>query len=182
MRRVVLGLLALAGCSSNTGVVEVAWAFVDRGGEQIFPGGLFAPQSKNACGLPGRTSNGQLSYDVSVELRICDPECSGGCEDDACQVVSPLAFGCSTSRGSDPDIPSSGQPYQFLLQPILELSDGSVCRDPDPTCVAAPGPRQRRVKPGLVTDLQVYQFVLNFDLDAPSAEQSSLDLEACGCV
>jgi hypothetical protein len=176
------GLLAPAGCSVDTGVVELAWAFVDRDGQQIFPGGLFDPAQDDACDLPGRRGGARVSYDLDIELEICDPRCGSGCDDPACHVVPPLSFDCATSRGSDPDVPSAEMPYRFTFRAVVSLDGEDACRDPDPTCVAVPGPRERTVRPGLVTDLQVYQVVLDFDLDGPPDTEGALDLEACGCA
>jgi hypothetical protein len=172
--------LASAACSVDTGVVEVAWAFVDRDGEQIFPGGLFDPAENDACDLPARIGDARRTYDLDVQLEICDPACEAGCGDASCLVLPPLAFDCQTSRGSDPDVPSSDDPYRFTFRALVAIDGGEVCR-PDPTCVAVPGPRERVVRPGLVTDLQVYQIVVDFDLDGATDGRGALDLEACGC-
>jgi hypothetical protein len=176
------GSFAPTACTVDTGVVEVAWAFVDRDGEQIFPGGLFDPAEEDACNLPGRRGDARVTFDLNVEIGICDPDCAAGCGDPSCQVVSPLAFDCATSRGSDPDVPSSDDPYRFTFAALVAIDGGAVCR-PDPTCVAVPGPRERTVRPGLVTDLQVYQIVVDYDVDGPVTGVGSLDLsqEACGC-
>jgi hypothetical protein len=174
------GSLGPASCTVDTGVVEVAWKFVDRNGEQIFPGGLFDPAEDDACNLPGRIGDARSSYDLSVELEICDPGCDAGCGDPSCHVVPPLEYDCATSRGSDPDVPSSSDPYRFTLRALVAVHGGEVCR-PTPTCVAVTGPRERTVRPGLVTDLQVYQVVVDFDLGASVTGRGALDLEACGC-
>lgn len=178
------GLVALVtglGCTVDTGAIEVAWVFVDRDGDAIFPGGLFdGASTRDACDLPARGTAGTTSYDLSVELQICDPQCAGGCDDASCSVIAPLGYDCETSRGSNIDIPSSSDPYQFVLKPIIELGS-SRCENPDPTCIAAPGPRERTVGQGLTVDLQVYQFIVDVDREAPVNAGGSLDLEACGC-
>ncbi len=180
----VAGLVALvtaAGCTVDTGAVEVAWVFVDRDGDAIFPGGLFdGASTRDACNLPARGTAGTTVYDLSVELQICDPECAAGCDDPSCFVVPALGYDCETSRGSNVDIPSSDDPYRFSLVPIIELPN-SRCVDPSPTCIAAPGPRERAVGQGLTVDLQVYQFIVDIDRAAPLNAGGSLDLEACGC-
>ncbi len=174
-------VLLQAGCSVDTGAVEWAWVFVDQDGDTIFPGGVFDLGRTDACGLPGTTSEGGVRFDLSVELTICDPTCTQGCEDPDCQVIAPLGFDCNNSRGSNPSVPSDDAPYQFRLNPVLSLPDDVECRDLT-SCIAAPGPRERVVKPGLVTDLQVFQLVVGLDIDAPAAAGGSLDLEACGCA
>ncbi len=175
----MLGLAS--GCSVDQGVVEWAWAFVDQDGDAIFPSGVFDLGRTSSCKLPGRTSEAQVRYDLGAELVICDPECAGGCEDPDCQVVAPLGFDCDRSRGSNPSVPSSDAPYQFTISPVITLPGGDECRDLG-ACIAAPGPRERVVHPGLVTDLQVFQLVVSMDQDGPLAGSGSLDLEACGCA
>jgi hypothetical protein len=175
------GSLLSSACTVDTGVVEVAWAFVDRDGEQIFPGGLFDPAESDACNLPGRFGETRVTYDLDVALEICDPACDAGCDDPACQVMSPLTFDCRTSRGSDPDVPSSDDPYRFTFRANVAIDGREEACRPAPTCVAVPGPRERTVRPGLVTDLQVYQVVVDFDLGASVTGRGALDLGACGC-
>lgn len=177
-------VLALAGCGDvDTGVVELAWVFVDRDGEPIFPAGQFAVGNRDSCGLPGRIDGDPVSYDLEVEVEICDPACPDGCGAEACRVIPPLRFSCETARGSDPDVPSSDDPYLFTFRSLVFI-DGPdvVCPNPEPTCIAVPGPRERIVRPGLVTDLQVVQIVVDVDQSAPTIAGGALDLEACGCA
>ena len=182
MRWALLLLLAVpsAGCSSPEGVVEWAWSFVDQNGDAVFPSGVFDVSRNDACALPGRMGITQVNYDLGTELTICDPMCPGGCDDVDCQVVRPLEFGCTNSRGSNPTIPADDAAYQFRLEPVITLPDGEQCRDLD-LCIAAPGPRERVVEGGLVTDLQVFQLVLSMDQDGPRSASGALDLEACRC-
>ncbi|MCH9688844.1 MAG: hypothetical protein K0V04_45850 [Deltaproteobacteria bacterium] len=45
MRRfptLLLTAAVLGGCGNATGSVELAWVFVDRDGDPIFPGGVFS--------------------------------------------------------------------------------------------------------------------------------------------
>lgn len=157
--------------------------FVDRDGDPIFPAGQFVARNRDSCDLPGRIGTENVEYDLEVELEICDSTCAAGCTGDGCNVVPPLRFSCNTARGSDPDVPSSDVPYRFTVHTVVTLDDRDiVCRDPDPTCIAVPGPRERKIQAGLVTDLQVYQIVVDVDQDAPRSGEGSLDLEACGCV
>jgi hypothetical protein len=167
----------------DTGVVELSWVFVDRDGDPIFPAGQFVQGNRDSCGLPGRIGAEQVAYDLQVELEICDATCPAGCGGEGCLVIDPLRFSCKTARGSDPDIPSSDDPYRFTVRTVIRVPDRNIeCRDPEPTCIAVPGPRERKVLPGLVTDLHVHQIVLDMDQAAPRSGDGSLDLEACGCV
>jgi hypothetical protein len=179
----VAALLALGCGEPEVGVLEFSWEFVDRDGDKIYPGGLFEPAASDSCDLPARVANGRVTYDLGVELEICDTACEQGCGDPDCLVVAPLRFGCKNHRGSDPNIPSSEDPYQFTLRAVLEIDQtGATCLEPNPTCIGVPGPRQRKIVGGLVTDLQVYQIAVDVDLSVPSdREGGSLDLEACGC-
>ncbi len=173
-------LVAAPGCSVDTGVVEWAWAFADQDGDPIFPSGVFDLGRTSSCSLPGRGASGPVRYDLGVELSICDPECVAGCEEPECQIVAPLGFSCERSRGSNPSVPSSDSPYQIAITPVVTLADGSECRNLE-ACIAAPGPRERIVRPGLVTDLQVFQMVVGMDQGGPVSGSGALDLQGCGC-
>lgn len=172
-------LLAFGACGDGTAVVELAWVFTDRDGEPMFPGGaLTVGARRNSCDFVGSTSAGTQPVDLRLQLEICDPACAGGCDDPACLVVDPLRFPCSVSRGSNPNIPASDDPYRFTARAVIESGSGLECIDPDPTCIAVPGPRERSVADGLVTDLAVYQLVVNVE----QGVDEEIDLEACGCV
>lgn len=176
-----IAALLFAGCSADEGVVEWSWVFVDLDGRTIFPTGVFDLGGRDACNLPARANGRSVTYDLGVELSVCDPTCPQGCSDPDCQVIAPLEFDCETHRGSNPAIPSSDEPYQFALAPVLTLEDGSECREVS-TCIASPGPRERVVEPGLVTDLQVFQLVVGIVQGASSTDVGALDLEECGCA
>jgi hypothetical protein len=180
----LLAPLALAvlvgGCGGDTGAVELAWAFVDRDGDPIFPGGVFtADDEHDSCDLPGISAEQDVSYTLRVELEICDPGCDAGCDADECLVVPRHEFPCTTARGNDPDVPASDEPYRFTVRAVLDAPVFTgECRNPAPTCLAVPASRERVVTAGRVTDLQVYQLVV--DVDRPG--DASLDLEGCGCA
>lgn len=160
-------------------MVEVAWVFVDRDGDPIYPAGQFSLGNRDSCDLPGRLGGDPVRYDLRFELEICDLACPGGCGDPQCLVMDPLVFPCNTARGSERDVPASDDPYLFTVRSVITVeSRDLVCREPLPTCVAVPGPRARSVRSGLVTDLQVYQVVIDVDQD----HDDVLDLEACGCA
>lgn len=176
----VLVAAALVGCGAPRGQVELAWRWVDRDGTVIFPTGIFEPRDRDACDLPGTLGGAAVAYDLGVRLEICDPTCEMGCGDAECLVVPPRTFSCESYRGAETDVPASDDdPYRITLRPVLEIQpNGSVCRDVAPDCIAAPGPRERYVEAGLVTDLQVYQMVVDIEIEGDEV----LDLEACGCA
>lgn len=189
VRRAALpGLLALAaaavGCADDTGAVELAWAFVDRDGDAIYPGGVFTSgDERDSCDLPGLVGDPAapdlVGFDLRVELEICDPACAAGCDAEECLVVPRHVFPCTTARGNDPDVPASDETYRFSVRAVLDAPGfASECRDPAPSCLAVPAPRERVVTAGLVTDLQVFQIVVDVDRQGDAA----LDLEACGCA
>lgn len=176
----LLALAALAGaCGDDTGAVELAWVFVDRDGDAIYPGGVFtSDDERDSCDLPGAVGAQGVTYDLRVELEICDPACEAGCDADECLVVPRHEFPCITARGNDPDVPASEEPYRFTVRALLDAAVfGGECRDPAP-CLAVPAPRERVVTAGRVTDLQVYQIVVDVDRQG----DASLDLEECGCA
>lgn len=160
----------------DTGVVEINWAVVDRDGDAIFPAGQFMA-SGDTCDLPAIRGGETLRYDLEVELDICDPACAAGCDAEECQVVPPARHSCTVARATDREVPASEEPYLFTLRAVIVEPEGE-CVDLVPPCIATPGPRERTVHRGLVTDLQVYQIIVNADIDA----DDPLDLEACGCA
>jgi hypothetical protein len=163
-------------------VVELNWVFVDRDGESFYPGGQFARNRyESSSGLQGKVGEATLSYDLRLELEICRPDCEAGCEAEECQV-SVERYSCSKARASDFHVPSSPDAYQFRVRAVIEPEGGADCVDVPPSCVAVPGPRERVVSPGLVTDLQVYQLGVAMDGGvSPDSDTAHLDLEACGC-
>lgn len=176
----LLALAALVGaCGDDTGVVELAWVFVDRDGDAIYPGGVFtADDERDSCDLPGAAGGQGVTYDLRVELEICDPGCAAGCDADECLVVPRHEFPCTTARGNDPDVPASDEPYRFTVRARLDAAVlGGECRDPAP-CLAVPAPRERVVTAGRITDLQVYQIVVDVDRQG----DASLELGECGCA
>jgi hypothetical protein len=171
----------LPACGDGTGVVEMSWVFVDRDGDPIFPAGaLSVGARRDSCDFAGTRSGGTVAIDLRLQLEICDPTCAAGCDDASCRIVDPLRFPCDASRASDPNIPASEDPYRFTVRAVIESASADIeCVDPDPSCMAVPGPRDRSVADGLVTDLQVYQIVV--DINQAEGAQA-LDLEACGCA
>jgi hypothetical protein len=173
--------VAMSGSASacsleDTGVVEFNWSVVDRDGDAIFPAGQFMA-SGDTCDLPGVRGDTRLDYDLQVELGICDASCAAGCTADECQIVQPSRYPCTVARATDRDVPASEDPYLVIVRAVIATADG-VCTELVPPCVATPGPRERTVHRGLVTDLGVFQIVVDTDIDAGDP----LDLEACGCA
>lgn len=173
----LLCTLPASACTpEDTGVVELNWAVVDRDGEAIFPAGQFMA-SGDTCDLPATRGGESVRYDLQIELEICDQSCAGGCSDPDCLVVPTSRNSCTVARVTDRDVPASSEPYLFTMRAVIALP-GSSCVDWVPPCIGLPGPRERTVHRGLVTDLQVFQVVLNADIDA----HDGLDLETCGCA
>lgn len=166
-------MLASTACEAG-GVVELNWAYVDRDGDPIFPGGLFSPKLHDACDLAAHGGSASR-VDLAVRLEICDSACDGDCAGD-CAIVPPQRFGCDVARTTLSDVPASTDPYLFVLSAVI-LGAGDPCIAPPPSCIAVPGPRERTVEQGQVTDLQVFQIAVDIDLRG----DDSLDLEACGC-
>jgi hypothetical protein len=172
-RRLGFAAAALVGaaCVRDQAIVELAWSFVDRDGASIFPSG----ELSDLCDLRGELGGQERSYALHLELRLCDPECPGGCALEACWITEPLRFGCASTRGSSL-IPVKDGPTIFDVQ-VVAAVDGApecACAIASP-CAERPGPRARVVEPGLVTDLQVYLLVL----DLPDPDSARLDLSTC---
>jgi hypothetical protein len=163
--------------------VELSWVFVDRNGGVIFPGDqLSLDRRDSSCDLPGASGDGSsILYDLQVELEICisENDADGSCEEDVTR-----RFACDTARGTDPEVAAADHPYRFTVRAVISRSDNDVeCANLPANCVDVPGPRERKVQPGLVTDLQVYQIKVNVDLaDGESTSRARLDLEECGCA
>lgn len=171
-------IAAVGGCADvDTGVVEINWAFVDRDGEPIYPAGQFVVGRDDTCGLSGRRGNQRLRYDLHMQLSICDESCTAGCDDESCQVVTPDQFSCDVARNTARDVPASNDPYLFSMRAVIE-TPGKTCTDVPLSCIAVPGPRERTVERGRVVDLQVWQVVVDIDLNGDAV----LDLEECDCA
>lgn len=173
----VLALASLGACTDvDSGVVELNWAFVDRDGDPIFPAGQFSAGRGDACDLPGRVGTARVSVDLEIQLDICDAACAGDCAGD-CRILPGVRPGCDAARTTLTEVPASEDPYLFFLRAVVVAPAGE-CVAPPPDCIAVPGPRERTVHRGLVTDLQVLQIAVDVDNDGDDA----LDLEACGCA
>ena len=166
-----------AGCGSEVGFVDLAWTFVDRGGSPIYPGGQFSrTRPDDSCGLPGTFDGENVPYDLVVELVACPT----APVDAACETTS---FSCRRHRARV-EVAASPVPYRFSARTRIEprVAGASPCQPTGgTTCIAAPGPRERTIDEGLVTDLQVVRFDVDARAQATRAEDK-LDLEECGCA
>lgn len=178
LRAVLLAALAAGGCERDRGEVEVNWTIVDRSGSQVFPSGRLGDTCKFTGTLPG--ADAAARYALAVQVRLCEPGCSGGCDDPACQLDR-LDFDCSAARGFAEVEASATIPYDFHVDLVAAPEDGSCACTVIPPCALVPGPRSRTVQPGLVTDLQVFLLVLGLDDIAAAAEagRTRLDLAEC---
>lgn len=163
-----------AGCAEE-GVVEIAWSVVDRLGEPIYPAGvLSADRRDDSCRLPGRAGEASVPYRLQLQLDACPPDAQSA---DECDTT---AFSCAVHRASMM-IPAATEPYEFTVRALTRRADRDEdCPELESDCIAVPGPRNRKVRDGLVTDLQVYQVVVDVDAEA-SGRTGRLDLEGCGC-
>jgi len=177
-RAAVLVLTAGSACVHDEGEVEVNWTIVDRGGGQVFPSGYLGDTCEFMGLLAG--SDTPAPYGLQVQVRLCEPGCADGCDDPACQIDR-LRFDCSAARGFEVVKARPDAPYDFHVDLVATPTSGACSCTLTPPCALAPGPRSRTVEPGLVTDLQVYLFVLGLD-DIGAADEAGrtrLDLATC---
>ena len=184
-RRPLAGLVAAAlvipagaACERTQGEVEINWTIVDRAGGQVFPSGRLGSTCKFTGVLPG--GDAASDYALEVQLRLCEPDCPGGCDDPACHVDR-LQYDCSAARGFSVVAARPEEPYDFHVDLVAAPADGGCGCTLTPPCALVPGPRNRTVEPGLVTDLQVYLLVLGLDNIAAAGEagRTRLDLGEC---
>ncbi len=172
--RVALGI-ALAGgfcCDRTHGEIELNWTVVDAAGASVFP----TRDLDDLCGFTGRmvAEGPRARYALHVQLELCDPAC--GC-DPACEPTR-LTFDCDAARGWGTVLADE---YELRVSLIARPETGCAC-ELTPACALAPGPRVRAVEPGLVTDLQVFLFVLSgFRLGTKEKGSPLMDLDGC-CV
>jgi hypothetical protein len=168
-------VLLTSGCSEGEGIVEVYWQFEDRNLKRIFPQGDVA----DTCEF---TSASGIRYDLRVQLRVVEntEACAATPDDEACQVIEPLLFPCNRQRGTADPVPISANAdgddpgYLMIVQAMIDPTDGPAFV-PDSSCLVGPGPRVRQVRPGRITDLEVYEFII----DAVTIGDYALDIDAC---
>ncbi|MDC0718805.1 hypothetical protein [Nannocystis bainbridge] len=189
----ILALVTIAACVRDKGEVELNWTVVDAAGRSIFPAGELddidncdadAARFGDLCGFIGRvTADGpRKPYQLHAQLRLCEPDCPQACAtDESCQV-DVLTYDCKAARGFSIVTAREQEPYDFEVGVVAQFADGCVC-ELGPACALTPGPRSRTVEPGLLTDLQVYLFVLT-GLDAcvqEPSEQGRTVMDLVGC-
>lgn len=174
----VTAALAL-GCEHTAGEVELNWSVVDAAGRSMFPSGDFG----DLCAFTGRTTvdGPRRPYSLRAQLRLCEPDCPQDCAEEASCQVETLRYRCNAARGFS-TVPAREEPYTFEVAMIADFGGGCVC-ELGPSCALTPGPRTRSIEPGLVTDLQVYLFVMTgIDIVAqipPEDRRTVMDLDGC---
>ncbi|MFO7563856.1 MAG: hypothetical protein R6X02_14515 [Enhygromyxa sp.] len=172
----LLAALVLASaCAEGEGIVEVYWQFEDRNLRRIFPQGDVG----DTCEF---TSASGIRYDLRVRLRVLEntEACVAAPDDAACQIIDPVLFPCNRRRGTADLVPVSAREdgsdpgYLMIVEALIDPTDGPAFV-PNSTCLIGPGPRVRKVRPGRITDLEVYQFIV----DAVTLGAYDLDLDAC---
>jgi hypothetical protein len=169
-----VGSIALSGCGEDIGGVELSWAFHDRDLGTVFPRG----DHRDSCRFVGREGESPRTYDLNVRLTVQGPCVEGEAPED-CEIVARESFGCTRYRGYLPDVPTAAEPYLMTVD-VLVNPAGAPPFAALPTCVAVPGPRTRTVRAGHVTDLAVYQLIVDATRFGQGEDlDGRLDLEAC---
>jgi hypothetical protein len=171
----VCGVLLASACSEGEGIVEVYWQFEDTNLQRIFPQGDVA----DTCEF---TSASGIRYDLRVRLQVIDntEACAATPDDAACQIIEPVVFPCNRQRGTADPVPVSARDdgsdpgYLMIVQALIDPADGPAFV-PNSSCLVGPGPRVRQVRPGRITDLEVYEFIV----DAVTIGDYALDIDAC---
>ncbi len=177
-RDLLLGLslvLGASACAEGEGIVEVYWQFEDRDLERIYPQG----DRGDTCGF---TSASQIRYDLRVRLRVVEntDACAATPDEPACQIIEPVLFPCNRQRGTAEPVPISAQAdgsdpgYLMFVDALIDPTDGPPFV-PNADCMVGPGPRIRKVRPGRITDLEVYEFIV----EAVSVGDYGLDFNDC---
>jgi hypothetical protein len=170
-----LAVLACSACSERAGLIELAWQFDNAKLQRIYPLSDLA----DTCGIASQSG---IRYDLQVRLTIVEntPACAADLSNLDCQVLEPISFPCNRFRGTAKDVPisavsdGSDPGYLMLVEAVIDPTD-TPAFVPDPNCLTAPGPRVRSVRPGRITDLEVYQFVVS----GIESEGALLDIDAC---
>lgn len=170
----LLGVLLATACGESDGIVEVYWQFEDRNLKRIFPQGDVA----DTCEF---TSASGIRYDLRVRLTVLEntEACAATPDEPACQVIDPVLFPCNRRRGTADSVPVSAGDghdpgYLMIVEALIDPTNGPAFV-PNSSCLIGPGPRVRKVRPGRITDLEVYQFIV----DAVTVGDYDLDLDDC---
>lgn len=164
-----LALVMLGSCGEGggDGIVEVYWQFDDAELERLYPLG----ELPDTCELESRSG---IDYALLVRLTIArnTEACAEDWANPDCQVIAPITFSCDRFRGTALSVPVSAEDdgsdpgYLMVVEAVIDPTDTEPFV-PERSCLAGPGPRVRRVKPGRITDLEIYQFiVLAIDIEA----------------
>jgi hypothetical protein len=167
--------LSLGACTDGDGIVEVYWQFDDADLRRIFPVGV----EPDTCEL---TSESGVRYDLRVRLTIVENSeaCSEDWTNPDCQIIEPLIFPCNRSRGTALSVPPSAADdgtdpgYLMVVETLVDPTD-TAAFVPASSCVGGAGPRVRQVRPGRITDLEVYEFIVQ----AINNQGQLLDIDAC---
>lgn len=165
--------LASLGCAETDGIVEVYWQFVDAELDPIYPQGSRA----DTCEFPSQSG---IRYNLQVRLSVAqnDAACGAGLDDPGCEIVEQRLFPCDRQRGTLISVPvsvrsdGSDPGYLMFVDAVINPTDAEPFV-PDESCLVGPGPRTRRVLPGRITDLEIFQYVFLASSDAP------IDIDAC---
>ena len=169
------GLIVTGGCAEGVGMVEVYWQFEDRNLDRIFPQGA----ERDTCSF---TSTSGIRYDLRVRLSVVEntEACATTPDDPGCQIIDPVVFPCNRQRGTADPVPisangdGSDDGYLMIVEALFDPTDGPAFV-PNTDCMTGPGPRVRKVRPGRITDLEVYEFIV----EAVRVGDYGLDLDAC---
>jgi hypothetical protein len=169
------GLGPIAACAESEGIVEVYWQFEDDNLERIFPQG----DQPDTCAF---TSASGIRYDLAVRLRVVEnsEDCVANSDSATCQIIEPVVFPCNRQRGTADPVPVSADSdgndpgYLMIVEALIDPTDGPAFV-PNATCLSGPGPRIRQVRPGRITDLEVYEFIVR----AVTLDDFALDIDAC---
>lgn len=165
-------MVGSAGCARQEGAVELDWSIVDGNFEELFPGQTYS----SSCGLKKlaklrlpSASQGQEGQEVEVDLklqvRLRVFDCPDNQSGEQCQQAPPIGdrvFDCDHMRGTIGNLNSANHSYLFVVDTLLTPSlDNATPFVPKQSCVATPGVRRRRIRAGQITNLAVYQVVID---------------------
>lgn len=186
-RSIVVGasLISLSGCARQEGAVELDWSIVDGDFEDLFPGQRYSSScnfSKLAqlqldadSDKPKSELAPPLSVDFSLQVRLRIYDCAESETLEVCEQRPPVrkeVFDCQHMRGTIGGLSSRDTPYLFVVDTVMTPSQGPNFV-PRGTCVATPGARRRRIRAGQITNLAVYQIVVQ------ATEDRLLEVEKC---
>lgn len=173
-----LGLVCMvSGCARQEGAVELDWSIVDGDFEDLFPGQRYSSscEFKNIARfqLPANGVQGNaiapIDVDLKLQLRLRVFDCPEDATVQSCEqspIVDEKTFDCDHMRGTIGKLPSVDRSYLFVVDTIITPSQGPSFV-PLQRCVATPGSRRRRIRAGQITNLAVYQVVVQGTASRP---------------